>query len=132
MAFNGTWKVVGNENYDKFMEKMGVNVVKRKLAAHDNLKLIITQEGNKFTVKESSTFRNIDIVFELGVSFNYSLADGTELTGTWTLEGNKLVGKFKRLDNGNELCAVREILGGELVQTYVYEGVEARRIFKKD
>ncbi|CAO2599896.1 Fatty acid-binding protein, intestinal [Lemmus lemmus] len=57
----------------------GINVVKRKLAAHDNLKLTITQEGNKFTVKESSTFRNIDIVFELGVSFTYSLADETEL-----------------------------------------------------
>eukprot|EP00069_Balaena_mysticetus_P011770 bmy_07320T0 len=80
MAFDGTWKVDRNENYEKFMEKMGINMVKRKLASHDNLKLIITQEGNKFTVKESSTFRNTEIVFELGVTFNYSLADGTELT----------------------------------------------------
>uniref|UniRef100_A0ABI7XLT6 Lipocalin/cytosolic fatty-acid binding domain-containing protein n=1 Tax=Felis catus TaxID=9685 RepID=A0ABI7XLT6_FELCA len=94
----------------------GVNMVKRKLAAHDNLKLTITQEGNKFTVKESSNFRNIDIVFELGVTFNYSLADGTELSGAWSLEGNKLVGKFKRVDNGCELNAIREIVGGELVQ----------------
>ncbi|KAL2780855.1 fatty acid-binding protein, intestinal [Daubentonia madagascariensis] len=132
MAFDGTWKVDRSENYDKFMEKMGINMVKRKLAAHDNLKLIITQEGNKFTIKESSTFRNIEIVFELGVTFDYSLADGTELSGTWNLEGNKLVGKFKRLDNGNELKAVREIIGGELVQIYMYEGVEAKRIFKKD
>ncbi|XP_008576606.1 PREDICTED: fatty acid-binding protein, intestinal [Galeopterus variegatus] len=132
MAFDGSWKVDRSENYDKFMEKMGINMVKRKLAAHDNLKLIITQEGNKFTVKESSTFRNIEIVFELGVTFNYTIADGTELSGTWILEGNKFVGKFKRLDNGNELNTVREIIGGELVQTYMYEGVEAKRIFKKD
>ncbi|XP_008687693.1 fatty acid-binding protein, intestinal [Ursus maritimus] len=94
-------------------------MVKRKLAAHDNLKLTITQEGNKFTVKESSTFRTIEIVFELGVTFNYSLADGTELTGSWNLEGNKLVGKFKRKDNGNELNTTREITGGELVQVSV-------------
>ncbi|KAM9699736.1 fatty acid-binding protein, intestinal [Dama dama] len=132
MAFDGTWKVDRNENYEKFMEKMGINVVKRKLAAHDNLKLIITQEGNKFTVKESSTFRSIEIIFELGVTFNYSLADGTELSGAWALEGDKLVGKFKRLDNGNELNTVREIIGGEMVQTYIYEGVEAKRIFKKE
>ncbi|XP_032254905.1 fatty acid-binding protein, intestinal [Halichoerus grypus] len=132
MAFDGTWKIDRNANYDKFMEKMGVNMVKRKLAAHDNLKLTITQEGNKFTVKESSTFRTIEIVFELGVTFNYSLADGTELSGTWNLEGNKLVGKFKRIDNGNELNAIREIIDGELVQTYTYEGVEAQRIFKKE
>nr|AAZ38898.1 intestinal fatty acid binding protein [Sus scrofa] len=132
MAFDGAWKIDRNENYDKFMERMGINVVKRKLAAHDNLKLIITQEGNKFTVKESSTFRNIEIVFELGVTFNYSLADGTELTGNWNLEGNKLVGKFQRVDNGKELNTVREIIGDEMVQTYVYEGVEAKRIFKKN
>uniref|UniRef100_G1MEU0 Fatty acid binding protein 2 n=1 Tax=Ailuropoda melanoleuca TaxID=9646 RepID=G1MEU0_AILME len=132
MAFDGTWKTDRNENYDKFMEKMGVNMVKRKLAAHDNLKLTITQEGNKFTIKESSTFRTTEIVFELGVTFNYSLADGTELTGSWNLEGNKLVGKFKRLDNGNELNTTREIIGGELVQIYVYEGIEAKRTFKKE
>ncbi|XP_047607657.1 fatty acid-binding protein, intestinal [Phacochoerus africanus] len=132
MAFDGAWKIDRNENYDKFMEKMGINVVKRKLAAHDNLKLIITQEGNKFTVKESSTFRNIEIVFELGVTFNYSLADGTELTGNWNLEGNKLVGKFQRVDNGKELNTVREIIRDEMVQTYVYDGVEAKRIFKKN
>ncbi|XP_037686493.1 fatty acid-binding protein, intestinal [Choloepus didactylus] len=132
MAFDGTWKVDRSENYDNFMEKMGVNMVKRKLAAHDNLKLTITQEGNKFTVKESSTFRSIEIVFELGVNFNYSLADGTELTGSWTLEGNKLIGKFKRIDNGKELNVVREVTGGELVQAFEYEGVKANRIFKKE
>lgn len=71
-------------------------------------------------------------MFELGVDFAYSLADGTELTGTWTMEGNKLVGKFKRVDNGKELIAVREISGNELIQTYTYEGVEAKRIFKKE
>uniref|UniRef100_A0A8D2CZL6 Fatty acid binding protein 2 n=1 Tax=Sciurus vulgaris TaxID=55149 RepID=A0A8D2CZL6_SCIVU len=132
MAFDGTWKVDRSENYDKFMEKMGINLVKRKLAAHDNLKLVITQEGNRFTVKESSNFRSIDVVFELGIAFTYSLADGTELSGTWSLEGNKLVGRFKRMDNGKELNTVREITGDELIQTYMYEGVEAKRIFRKE
>ncbi|NXK48797.1 FABPI protein, partial [Chauna torquata] len=131
MAFNGTWKVDRSENYEKFMETMGVNVMKRKLGAHDNLKITIQQDGNKFVVKESSNFRTIDIEFTLGVSFEYSLADGTELTGSWNLEGNKLVGTFTRKDNGKVLTAYREIVGDELVQTYVYEGVEAKRFFKR-
>ncbi|NXJ80290.1 FABPI protein, partial [Trogon melanurus] len=131
MAFNGTWKVERNENYEKFMEAMGVNMVKRKLGAHDNLKITIQQDGNKFTVKESSNFRNIDIEFTLGVSFEYSLADGTELTGSWNMEGNKLVGTFTRKDNGKVLTTYREIVGEELVQTYIYEGVESKRIFKR-
>ncbi|NWJ10954.1 FABPI protein, partial [Crypturellus undulatus] len=131
MAFNGTWKVDRNENYEKFMEAMGLNVMKRKLGAHDNLKIVIQQDGNKFTVKESSNFRSIEIEFTLGVNFDYSLADGTELNGSWNIEGNKLVGKFTRKDNGKELMAFREIIGDELVQTYTYEGVEAKRIFKR-
>ncbi|NXJ64113.1 FABPI protein, partial [Rostratula benghalensis] len=131
MALNGTWKIEKNVNYEEFMEAMGVNMMKRKLGAHDNLKLTIQQDGNKFTVKESSNFRTIDIEFTLGVDFEYSLADGTELTGSWNLEGNKLVGKFTRKDNGKLLTAYREIVGDELVQTYIYEGVEAKRFFKR-
>uniref|UniRef100_A0A4W3GS70 Fatty acid binding protein 2, intestinal n=1 Tax=Callorhinchus milii TaxID=7868 RepID=A0A4W3GS70_CALMI len=103
-----------------------------KLAAHDNLKIIIQQDGNKFVVKESSTFRTKDIEFTLGVAFDYSLADGTELNGSWETDGDKLVGKFSRKDNGKVLTTVRDIVGGEMVQSYSYEGVDAKRIFKKE
>ncbi|KAJ8416429.1 hypothetical protein AAFF_G00357170 [Aldrovandia affinis] len=131
MTFNGTWKVDRNDNYDKFMEKMGVNMVKRKLAEHDNLKITIEQTGDKFLVKESSNFRKKDINFTLGVKFDYSLADGTEVSGSWDLEGDMLKGIFTRKDNGMELTTTRIIDGGELVQSYSYDGVEAKRIFKK-
>uniref|UniRef100_A0A8C5TSH7 Fatty acid-binding protein, intestinal n=1 Tax=Malurus cyaneus samueli TaxID=2593467 RepID=A0A8C5TSH7_9PASS len=131
MAFDGSWKIDRNENYEKFMEAMGVGMMKRKLGAHDNLKLTFQQDGNKFLVKEASNFRNIEIEFTLGVNFEYSLADGTELSGAWTMEGNKLVGTFTRKDNGKVLKAYREIVGDELVQTYIYEGVESKRFFKR-
>ncbi|RXM35840.1 Fatty acid-binding protein, intestinal [Acipenser ruthenus] len=108
MTFNGTWKVNSNDNYDKFMEQM-----------------------DKFTVNESSAFRTVEIIFTLGVAFEYSLADGTELSGTWTMDGDKLAGKFIRKDNGKELLTVREIIAGELVQSYHYDGVDAKRVFKR-
>ncbi|KAL0970502.1 hypothetical protein UPYG_G00242950 [Umbra pygmaea] len=131
MAFNGTWKVNRNENYDKFMEQMGINVVKRKLAEHDNLKMTIQQTGDKFHITESSTFRTKEIDFTLGVQFDYALADGTEVSGTWVLEGDVLKGKFTRKDNNKVLTTTRSLVEGELVQTYNYDGVDAKRIFKK-
>ncbi|KAK2865917.1 hypothetical protein Q7C36_001973 [Tachysurus vachellii] len=131
MAFNGTWKVDRNENYDKFMEQMGISLVKRKLAAHDNLKITLEQNGDKFHVMEISTFRTLELDFTLGVTFTYSLADGTELSGSWVMEGDVLKGIFVRKDNGKTLTTVRNIVGDELVQSYSYEGVEAKRIFKK-
>ncbi|XP_069486410.1 fatty acid-binding protein, intestinal-like [Ambystoma mexicanum] len=131
MAFDGTWKVERSENYDKFMEAMGVNIMKRKLAAHDNLKNTIQQTGDNFSVKESSTFRTIEINYTLGVPFDYSLADGTELSGAWFMEGDKLIGTFTRKDNGKVLMTQREVHGDELILTYQYEGVETKRYFKK-
>ncbi|XP_077399764.1 fatty acid-binding protein, intestinal-like [Vanacampus margaritifer] len=131
MAFDGTWKVERSENYDTFMEQMGINVMKRKLAEHDNLKISIQQSGNDFHIKESSTFRTKDIHFTLGTPFDYSLADGTEVSGTWEMEGDMLKGKFTRKDNSKVLTTTRVLLEGELVQSYNYEGVDAKRIFKK-
>ncbi|XP_071382382.1 fatty acid-binding protein, intestinal [Centroberyx affinis] len=131
MTFNGNWKIDRSENYEKFMEQMGVNMVKRKLAAHDNLKITIEQTGDKFHVKESSAFRTLEIDFTLGVNFEYSLADGTELSGSWTMEGDMLKGIFNRKDNGKQLTAMRVIQGDELVQSYNYDGVDAKRIFKR-
>lgn len=59
---------------------VGINMVKRKLAAHDSLKITIQQDGNNFHVEENSKFRNLELEFTLGVTFDYSLADGTELS----------------------------------------------------
>ncbi|XP_077461897.1 fatty acid-binding protein, intestinal [Stigmatopora argus] len=131
MAFNGSWKVDRNDNYDKFMEQMGINMVKRKLAAHDNLKITIEHNGDEFHVKECSNFRTLDINFTLGDIFDYSLADGTEVSGSWALEGDIMKGTFNRKDNGKPLITTRIIQGDELIQTYNYDGVDAKRIFKK-
>ncbi|TKS68260.1 Fatty acid-binding protein, intestinal [Collichthys lucidus] len=131
MTFNGTWKIDRNDNYEKFMEKMGINMVKRKLAAHDGLKITIQQNGDKFHVKESSNFRTLEIDFTLGVNFEYSLADGTELSGSWAMEGDMMKGTFTRKDNGNLLTTTRTVQNDELIQSYSYEGVDAKRIFKK-
>ncbi|XP_053196709.1 fatty acid-binding protein, intestinal isoform X2 [Scomber japonicus] len=131
MTFNGNWKVDRSDNYEKFMEQMGINMVKRKLAAHDSLKITIEQTGDKFHVKEASNFRTLEIDFTLGVTFEYSLADGTELTGSWAMEGSMLKGVFNRKDNGKQLTTTRVVEGDELIQSYNYEGVDAKRIFKK-
>ncbi|CDQ73088.1 fatty acid-binding protein, intestinal [Oncorhynchus mykiss] len=131
MTYNGTWNVDRSENYEKFMEQMGINMVKRKLAAHDNLKIILEQTGDKFVVKEASTFRTLDLEFTLGVTFEYALADGTMLSGSWGMEGDMMKGTFTRKDNGKVLTTTRAIVGEELVQSYSYDGVEAQRFFKR-
>lgn len=131
MIFNGTWKIDRNDNYEKFMEKLGINMMKRKLAAHDNLKITLEQTGDAFHVKEISTFRTIEMDFTLGVTFEYSLADGTILQGSWIMEGDVMKGVFTRKDNGKQLTTTRAVVEDELVQSYNCDGVDAKRIFKR-
>lgn len=67
-------------------------MVKRKLAEHDNLKITIQQNGDKFHITESSTFRTKENEFTLGVSFDYTLADGTEVSVG--IERSKVIHRF--------------------------------------
>merc|ERR1719369_2112536 len=99
-------------------------MVQRKLAAHDSLRITLEQTGDKFHVKEKTKFHILELDFTLGVPFGYSLADGTELSGSWVMEGDMLKGSFTRKDNGKVLTTTRVIEGDELVQSYNYEGVD--------
>ncbi|XP_030048707.1 fatty acid-binding protein, intestinal isoform X5 [Microcaecilia unicolor] len=115
MAFDGTWKLDRTENYDKFMEVMGVD---GKLAAQDNL-MTIKQNGKQFSVHESSVFNASDMVFRLEEIHEYSML-GIKLVGIWRRLGLKLEGNFNRKDNKKLLKTEQEIAGGELIQVSLH------------
>ncbi|XP_048826691.1 fatty acid-binding protein, intestinal-like [Brienomyrus brachyistius] len=129
MSFNGSWKMERSENFDKMMTQMGVKDMTKKLADIENLTVTVEQTGDNFRIKESSQKK--DYSFTLGVPFEYELADGTVTKGTWVLEGNVLTGTFTRKDNGKPYLAKKEVTGDKIVQTYTYDGVTAKRIYKK-
>ncbi|XP_043917586.1 fatty acid-binding protein, intestinal isoform X2 [Protopterus annectens] len=116
MTFNGTWVADKDENYKKFLDKMEVPFLKKEAAQFDNLKLTIRQDGEKVIVLEDSRFRTVEVNFTMGIPFDYTLADGTEVAGTWNQEGDTLIGKFTRKDNGKVLETTRKIINGQLVQ----------------
>uniref|UniRef100_A0A8K9XGN6 SET domain-containing protein n=1 Tax=Oncorhynchus mykiss TaxID=8022 RepID=A0A8K9XGN6_ONCMY len=55
---------------------------------------------------------------------------GNDLSGG-CIHCNMMKGTFTRKDNGKVLTTTRAIVGEELVQSYSYDGVEAKRIFKR-
>ncbi|XP_030048568.1 fatty acid-binding protein, intestinal-like [Microcaecilia unicolor] len=132
MAFDGIWNLDRSENYDKLLEKMGVDEEKRQLAAHDNMKLKIKQNGKQFSVHESNVFHSVDADFYLKKKIQFLLDIDIQLVGVWDLNGDILEGDFTRKDNNKHLKTTREIVGGELIQSYSYEGVKAKRIFKRE
>ncbi|XP_030048709.1 fatty acid-binding protein, intestinal-like [Microcaecilia unicolor] len=129
MTFDGTWKLDRTENYDKFMEVMGVD---GKLAAPDNQKMTIKQNGNQISFQRVGVYTPVEIIILDGKT-EFRLSDASiNVVGTWKLQGKKMEGNFTRKDNNKHLKIKQEIVGDEFIQTYLYEGVEAKKIFKRE
>lgn len=63
----GTWVLDSSENFDEFMKELGVNLLLRKAGNVVVPTLIITIDGNNWSVKMRSTFKNHDDDFVIGV-----------------------------------------------------------------
>lgn len=90
--FAGNWKMEKSENFDDFMKAVGVGLVMRKMGNSAKPSQHITVEGDQWTLKTTSTFKNTEIKFKLGEAFDETTADGRKVKTTMSMDGdNKLV-----------------------------------------
>ena len=79
------------ENFDEFMKKLGVGLVKRKLAnSVSPVNVIIINDDASYTVRTETTVRTTELNFELGVPFKEETLDGRITNTTATRVGNVL------------------------------------------
>ena len=90
-AFVGTWKMESSENFDAYMEAVGVNAAMAKLGSVAKPTLIISIDGDTWTIKSETLFKNSKIQFQLGVEIDETTADDRQMKTTFNLEGNKLI-----------------------------------------
>ncbi|XP_020484744.1 retinoid-binding protein 7 isoform X2 [Labrus bergylta] len=67
--FSGTWDIVGNVNFEGYMISLGIDFATRKIASLLKPRKVIEQEGDCFTIKTFTTFRNYDLSFKIGEEF---------------------------------------------------------------
>merc|ERR1712055_322634 len=88
----GKWKLESTDNFDNFMKAVGVGMVMRKMGGAAKPSQEISINGDTWTIKTISTFKNTEITFQLGVEFDETTADGRKMKTTCTVEGdNKLI-----------------------------------------
>uniref|UniRef100_A0A3B1K390 Retinol binding protein 2b, cellular n=1 Tax=Astyanax mexicanus TaxID=7994 RepID=A0A3B1K390_ASTMX len=63
---NGRWVLETNQNFDDFMKVLGIDFATRKIALLLSQTKVIIQDGDKFTIKTLSTFRNYEMSFTIG------------------------------------------------------------------
>jgi len=131
-GFVGKWNMESSENFDAYMREVGVNAVVAKLGSVAKPTVIIEIEGNVWTLKSETTFKNTKVSFELGKEFEETTADDRKMLTTFTLEGNTLIQTQKpTVEGGVQSVIKRELNGNKILVTCKANDVVATRHYIK-
>ncbi|XP_061545067.1 retinoid-binding protein 7 [Phycodurus eques] len=67
--YTGTWDMVSNVNFEGYMIALGIDFATRKVAAMLKPQKVIKQDGDQFSIRTLTTFRNYEIAFKVGEEF---------------------------------------------------------------
>lgn len=126
--FAGKWKLTSSENFDEYMKVLGVGLVTRKMANTATPVQEITESGDHYTIKTSTSFKTTEIAFDLGKEFEETTADGRKVKTIVTKDGNKLIQSQK---GDKDSVLTREFNGDEMKMTLVADSVTCTRVYKK-
>lgn len=87
------YKMVKSENFEEYMKALGVGIVFRKMgmAWKPHFELIKTGD-NQYLIRSTSSVKNVDLPFTVGVEFDETTSDNRKCRTTFTFDGeNKLV-----------------------------------------
>ncbi|XP_063307369.1 fatty acid-binding protein, adipocyte-like [Pelobates fuscus] len=130
-ALLGKWKLedANKEMFNAYMEGLGVGFVTRKAACAVSADVTISLEGDIWTIKTSSTFKNYEINFKIGVPFDEETADDRKVKTTVTLEKGVLI-QVQNWD-GKTTTIKREVIDGKLIVTCIIGDVVCVRTYKR-
>ncbi|XP_047097604.1 fatty acid-binding protein, muscle-like isoform X2 [Schistocerca piceifrons] len=121
------YKLDKSENFDEVMKALGVGMVTRKMGNAVSPVIELTKDGDTYTLKSSSTFKNTVITFKLGEEFEEETPDGRKVKSTITQDGNKL----HHIQKGEKTTTiVREFSAEEVKMTITVDDLVCTRIYK--
>ncbi|XP_044150868.1 fatty acid-binding protein, adipocyte-like [Bufo gargarizans] len=130
-ALVGTWKLTENnsDDFSKYMEAVGVGFITRQAACHLKPDVIICINGDEWSIKTESTFKNTELKFNLDKEFDETTADGRKVKSLITWKDGVLT--QKQTWDGKESTITREVKDGRLIATCIIGDVKCVRIYDK-
>ncbi|XP_033127921.1 fatty acid-binding protein, intestinal-like [Anneissia japonica] len=125
--FSGTWSLAKSDGLAPLLDALKVPAEKRP--SDESATVVITQSGDSFVIKTTTAAGTREAKFSIGTPFvdqdiKELRGKDIEVTGAW--DGDKLVLKGA---GGNSVT--REIVGGQMVVTFDFGGISAKRYFTK-
>ncbi|CAG2166053.1 unnamed protein product [Oppiella nova] len=128
--FTGRYKMMKSENFDKFLEELGVGFLQRTIANRAHPDYEITRNGDTYKLKTISEFKTSEINFKLnGEEFEENRLDGLRVKATIVQKGNKWI--HKQISDRNLVTIIREFKDDTIRVTGALNNVAFVRIYKK-
>ncbi|XP_041945379.1 retinoid-binding protein 7 [Alosa sapidissima] len=91
--YSGTWDFVSQENFEGYMNALGIDFATRKIANMLKPQKVIEQDGDTFSIKTLTTFKNLSCSFKIGEEFEEVTKgmDNRKCQSTVNWDGDKLV-----------------------------------------
>ncbi|CAD7093312.1 unnamed protein product [Hermetia illucens] len=119
------YKLEKSENFDAYMEALGVSAENRKLGNTIFPTVSLVKNGDEYEYITASTVRNNVMKFKPGVEFDMDTLDGRKMKTVCQFENpNKLIQK----DSTGTI--IREFTDTELVSTCTINDITAVRYYK--
>ncbi|CAJ1062751.1 fatty acid-binding protein 10-A%2C liver basic [Xyrichtys novacula] len=125
MAFNGTWQVYAQENYEEFLKALELPPEVIKMAKDIKPITEIQQNGNDFVVTSKTPGKTVTNSFTIGKEADITTMDGKKIKCVVKMEGGKLI------CNTGKSTHIQEIKGGEMIETMTVGSTTLIRRSKK-
>ncbi|GFN81120.1 retinol-binding protein 2 [Plakobranchus ocellatus] len=130
---NITFKSHSEEGLEEYMTAQKVSHVLRMVFKNLIVYETLTQDGDTFTYKFESKFKNYTSTFKLGVPFVDRGIDGRDMKTTFNVEGDTLVATQESINEGDMPCrSVRRVMEDgnlEITLTSLPTDTVCKRIF---
>nr|XP_033789696.1 myelin P2 protein-like [Geotrypetes seraphini] len=128
-AFEGTWKLINSDNFDKYMESIGVSFIVRKAVEALKPNVIISRKGDDICLTTESTFKTTNLNFCLGKEFSEKTADGRDAKTIITLD-NDVLCQVQKWD-GKETSILREVKDDKMIVTCIMNDTKCVRTYER-
>ncbi|KAJ6663982.1 hypothetical protein lerEdw1_008936 [Lerista edwardsae] len=129
-CFLGRWSLLSSDGFEDYMKEIGVGMAMRKLGSMAKPDVIVSQDGDKITVKTESTFKTSEFSFILNESFDEDTIDGRKTKTLITLNDDNELIQHQQWD-GKETTITRKIVDGKLIVECDMNGVKCTRVYQK-
>eukprot|EP00092_Neocalanus_flemingeri_P013229 GFUD01014259.1.p1 GENE.GFUD01014259.1~~GFUD01014259.1.p1 ORF type:complete len:138 (-),score=41.21 GFUD01014259.1:82-495(-) len=134
-AFKGKFERIAAENYEEFLKALNVGFLLRKAATVSTPVMEVSEAGGTWSLKTSTTLKNMELKFKLGEEFDETTPDGRETRAVVTFDDGKIVTVQTAKKAGQKSTrSVREMTGpDQMLYTMMIEGsqVVCKQTFKR-